>query len=119
MTRFLDGPAAGEVLMLKRAPVFLRVVRNSAGAWDALDIPSDTPSADETIHVYRREGRPGWIHVNRSKKAGGHFTGTTASYRLIDPQPHDLTLRDRAQWEAWARGAWDRVLEDRKWKVGK
>jgi|GEM_PF-6502906 len=28
MTRFLDGPAAGVVLALRRAPLFLRVVCN-------------------------------------------------------------------------------------------
>lgn len=37
MITFRDGPAAGQVLQLRRVPVLLRVVCSSRGNWDALD----------------------------------------------------------------------------------
>lgn len=43
MTTFTDGPAAETVLELRRAPKFLRVVRDADGTVDALDQLNDTP----------------------------------------------------------------------------
>ena len=55
MTRFLDGPAAGNALMLRRAPLFLRVTIDAAGGKvDALDQLDDDPQDGETVHVYRQ-----------------------------------------------------------------
>lgn len=105
MTRFMDGPAEGRVLMLKRAPLFLRAVRKRTliegqGEWDALDQLTDTPEPDEEIIAYRRHRRPGWVHINTGRKPGGGFY-TVAEYRVVPAQPDDATLRDRARWQAW------------------
>lgn len=86
MVRFLDGPAQGVSLMLRNAPETLRVVRSSAGDWDALDEPGDEPREDETIFVYRRSGPPrGFVHVDRLIK--GRRVGQTsvqADYRVAE-----------------------------------
>jgi len=57
MTRFLDGPAEGVTLMLRRAPIYLRVVHRGT-EWDALDALDDRPTPDETIYVYVLHGEP-------------------------------------------------------------
>lgn len=101
MTRFLDGPAKGQTLMLRRAPVFLRAVQGPSG-WDALDQLDDTPAANERIVVYRLIGEPTWMHV-RMTKGGGIFRGGT--YRVVDPQPPEDVLRQTAAWRAWAHEA--------------
>lgn len=99
MTRFIDGPAAGKTLMLKRAPLFLRVTQRGDD-WDALDQLDDQPAADEEIHVYRLQGQPGSVHMNFGRCRGGLFT--TAEYAYFSPQPTDAELRTTAAWHATA-----------------
>lgn len=103
MTKFIDGPAAGVTLWLKRAPVFLRAVRSTEGAWDALDQIDDTPTTGESIVVYKLHGEPTWCHINaRSKhgeRQGGIFQG--GEYRVVDSQPKDERVRETASWRAW------------------
>lgn len=100
MTRFLDGPAAGTVLALKRAPLFLRAVRAVGAEWDALDQRKDRPEPDEAITLYRRAGDVHTVHVNMGRKGSGFYA--LAEYRVVEPQPDDATLRDQARFEAWA-----------------
>jgi hypothetical protein len=103
MTRFLDGPAAGAVLMLQRAPFFLRAVRSSAGEWDALDQLDDTPRADEAIVVYQLVSEPSRVHVQRREKGRrvcGWYMG--GDYRVAADPPTDAIARHQTQWEAWA-----------------
>lgn len=98
MCRFLDGPAAGVTLLLRRAPLFLRAV-NNRGDWDALDQLNDTPAAHEAIVAYRRVAAPAIAHINR----GGHGSGwyALADYRVVVDQPAEAELRDTAKWRAW------------------
>jgi len=77
MTSFRSGPAEGKILMLRRSPIFLRVVVNSDGKIDALDQPGDQPTATEQIHVYKLEGEVGSCHINRRGGTGGFFTFAT------------------------------------------
>jgi hypothetical protein len=110
--RFLDGPAAGVSLMLRRAPVVLRVVsRPPRGkddtvahglAWDALDQLDDLPEPRETVHVYRRQRDPTWFHLcirGKGKRAAGFYA--VADYRLYWRQPDGTITRDTAAWRAW------------------
>ena len=104
MTTFLNGPAKGVTLFLKRAPVFLRVVQGPDGPthpgdWDALDQREDTPRAGERITVYELVGEPTWMHVCRSGNRGGVYRGGT--YKVVDPQPEDAQVRSTAAWRAW------------------
>lgn len=105
MTTFLDGPAKGVVLWLQRAPLYLRAVRKgegTAGKWDALDLLDDAPEPGETIFAYRLVGAHGMVHIDRTVK--GRRVGswhTTGEYRLVESQPGDATMRDRAAWRAW------------------
>jgi hypothetical protein len=64
VTRFIDGPAAGTVLSLKRSPLFLRAVQDPLdGKWDALDQLDDAPRPGERIVVYRKTEDRGMVHL--------------------------------------------------------
>ena len=105
MTRFLDGPAAGAQLLLRRAPLFLRVTQNPRGRFDALDQVADDPQADETISVYQRVTAPTSFHVDGYRRKEGRiaewFQG--ADYRAVAPTPDERILRNRELWQLWCR----------------
>jgi hypothetical protein len=108
VTSFLDGPAAGVVLDLRRAPLFLRAVCGPGGEpWDALDQLDDRPTPAEVVHVYRREGEPSHLHLlirgARSGRRSGYYT--VARYRYVEPQPPADQVRDTAIWRAWCEQA--------------
>lgn len=102
MIVFMDGPAMGQVLTLKRAPVVLRVVCGFGNRWDALDQVDDTAEPDEHIFVYKRRKHPGSYHVKCSKKSQSGFF-LSAEYRLFEVQPPDDVVRDNDRWSAWCR----------------
>ena len=64
MTTFTDGPAAGQTLMLSRAPMLLRVTDNGKTR-DALNNLDDTPRADERLYAYVTMKEPGVCHISR------------------------------------------------------
>jgi hypothetical protein len=105
MTTFVDGPAKGKNLMLKRACFFLRVVEKKTSLleseFDALDQPEDTPGPDEIIHVYQLTKNPGMCHLN-IRKGGKHAGGfyPISEYRLCAEQPGDA-VRDNSAWVKW------------------
>lgn len=106
MVEFLDGPAAGQVLALRSAPEFLRVVRSSLRTgedqWDALDQPGDTPKRGETLYAYRRVGKVQWMHLRCSpKSASGWYA--MAKYQVIEPQPDAATMRFNGLWSLWVK----------------
>jgi hypothetical protein len=98
MTRFLDGPAAGQSLTLNRAPRFLRAVQKPSGAWDALDQLEDSPEDDERIYVYRRMAKPSVLHVDSTKGSAWYMV---AEYRLNPTQPAEYQARDNFEWQGW------------------
>ncbi len=108
MTRFLDGPAKGETLLLQNAPVLLRVTLKTSSlipTWDALDAIGDVAAADEAIYAYRRQGPAVSAHLNfgRARKGGarsGFYSG--GEYKVVDPQPPDAVLRTERAWYQWA-----------------
>lgn len=103
MIRFVDGPAAEALLMLKRAPLFLRVVFNTEEQqWDALDQLIDKPKAADAIFVYRRQGDANVAMIDwteKGRRVGGRFASATYSY--VEPQPDDATMRDTKLWREW------------------
>lgn len=107
MTRFTSGPAAGAILNLVRAPLFLRVV-GSGGKWDALDQPADAPREGEAVHAYRRLSKDGTVHLDYTEKGTGRRRGVTlamATYGHLAEQPADAVLRDNGLWRAWCLAA--------------
>jgi hypothetical protein len=98
MTRFEDGPAAGQCLYLRRSPALLRVVRDEKCAWDALDAPADMPKIGEAVFVYRLVRVDGHCHI-RGQKVSGFFP--LATYRLCEVQPDDDTVRGIKAWAVW------------------
>lgn len=98
MTRFEDGPAQGQHLMLHRTPMFLRVTE-AAGKFDALDQPHDSPLPIETLYAYRTDGPTGHCHVNMGRKGGGFYP--MCSYRLCVDQPSDEQMRNPKLWHNW------------------
>lgn len=99
MCRFLDGPAAGVALTLRRAPVVLRAVQNRAGKWDALDQPTDDPAPGEKVYVYLAV--PGTFcsgHISRRPHGSMWFQAN--DYRLLEPQPMPEHFVGR-RWPEW------------------
>jgi hypothetical protein len=88
MIRFLDGPAEGVVLELRNAPEMLRVVRDPAGTWDALDAPGDEPRPDEKVFLYRRVRLIGFAHIDYVTKDRRRAAKTIAraEYRFQEQQ---------------------------------
>lgn len=98
MTTFLDGPAAGQTLMLRRAPMFLRVTA-AHGAFDALDQLEDKPRPEEYVYVYKITGNPGRVHINRGKQGSGWYT--MAEYKIVPVQPGQDVLKHADNWHNW------------------
>lgn len=103
MTEFLDGPAAGVNLTLRRAPLFLRVTKDADGNFDALDQLEDTPRLDEEITVYYKTVDHGMIHLNMRDRKGKHCGGwrAMAKYRLFAEQPVEEIVRSKVKWRNW------------------
>jgi hypothetical protein len=96
MTTFLNGPAKGQTLMLKRSPILLRVCLNGK-KWDALDQPDDLPHPAEIMFVYVLKEFKGHCMIN----PGGCYP--LAKYELFEPteQPSHAIMRNRDQWQKW------------------
>lgn len=110
MTKFLDGPAIGQTLMLKRAPIFLRVTvatlaESGRERVDALDQLEDNALPDETLHCYVMSKYLGSCHIKRS--GGGGFY-QMAEYKLRDPQPTDADMRSNEAWATWCESQPDK-----------
>jgi hypothetical protein len=106
VTRFLDGPAVGVTLTLRRSPLYLRVTRHViTHKWDALDQLADSPSELESVTVYRREGDTGSVHLDYTDRHGRRrgANHTTADYRLCETQPDDATARNPVAWRQWCQ----------------
>lgn len=105
MTKFTDGPAAGKVLALRRAPFFLRVVQSiTHGEVDALDQLTDQPRPSESIYVYRQTKNSGGAFIcsrgSKEKRAASGYM-PIVEYSLNVEQPSDEVLRDNAKWQEW------------------
>lgn len=103
MIRFRGGPADGHTLQLRRTPLFLRVVASPDGHIDALDLFDDEPTAEEVVHVYRREGLANPCHVSYSD-ARGRRRGRwclSATYVLASEQPPTDAARSTEAWRRW------------------
>lgn len=105
MTRFLDGPAKGKVLMLQRAPLYLRVTEK-AWKFDALDLLEDTPEPGETLYVYEQIGEPGFCFIDGAK-VHGRFV--TAEYRICTEQPAQSILADTKSWKDWTYSKFNKI----------
>jgi hypothetical protein len=103
MVTFRDGPAAGVILDLRRAPQLLRVVQSPAG-WDALDALDDSPQEDERITVYRLDvstlGRYHLLIRGRGRRGSGWRM--RADYWVLAQQPPDSDVRTTEAWREWA-----------------
>lgn len=103
MTKFIDGPAEGQTLMLQRAPIFLRAVQDQKKEWDALDQLHDTVADGETVYVYVLDREPGRCHVLRRGKGQQSGWYTVATYRLHIEQPSQEILSSTIGWRKWVQ----------------
>jgi hypothetical protein len=103
MIRFTDGPAANQRLMLRRAPLYLRVTFDTIKKkWNAIDQLADTPAAGEAVFAYRRQGEPSVAMIDwteKGRRRGGCFS--VATYAVVAEQPDDATMRDTKLWREW------------------
>lgn len=102
MVIFLDGPAAGQQLLLRRAPPLLRVVVDGAtGKLDALDQLDDDPEVGEIIHVYQRAGDSEAVFLcSRGPGPSGRYFNAT--YRHVpDVDVDGEGLEHRLLWQNW------------------
>lgn len=101
MTKLIDGPAAGMILMIRRAPFLLRVtLKNVKGKieCDGLDQPEDAPRPGETLFAYKLKSLPGHVHI-RMKGGGGFYP--MSEYTYVREQPSQATMQSKARWTAW------------------
>lgn len=106
MITFRDGPAAAVgSLLLRRAPVYLRVVVDETdGKVDALDQLEDTPGPSERIYVYRRVGGISASHIcyrGRNKHRSGWYA--VAEYEHV-PEIDGESVRETEAWREWCHG---------------
>lgn len=94
--------------MCKRAPVFLRAVKDKSGKMDALDQVNDTPAENESVFVYEQQGEVGTVHLNYGGGRGGWYA--MASYHYL-PDVDGEALRDNKAWQVWATA---RALQSNK-----
>ncbi len=119
MIHFVDGPAEGIELDLRRAPLFLRVVRESVcnnkcadgdcTPWDALDQLEDVPRPTEQLFCYRLTAAPmrGMIDYRSGPKGGarrGH-PFIHASYAIVGDAPPEGVMRENHRWRLWVTEA--------------
>lgn len=102
MVKFVDGPAAGVILEIRRAPKLLRVVVDDAGKWDALDQLDDKPRLNETVHVYRLASEVTNVHLCRRGRGARSGWVAIAEYRHYAQQPDKATGIHQRLWQAWA-----------------
>jgi hypothetical protein len=105
MIQLTDGPAGGRGLLLKRAPVFLRIVIAPDGTVDGLDQPGDKPEPTEAVFAYVRTSENGVVHLS-GKNVSGFYP--IATYQLQTPPLPESILRNRASWEQWANAEYNR-----------
>lgn len=105
-TTFIDGPAKGQKLSLRRNPLLLRVVHDPkkgdvAEAWDALDQPDDKLGRGEAVYLYRLTGPPGYVHVRAARGSGLGGSWCTGVYSIMLVQPDREILRDNDAYGRW------------------
>lgn len=119
MIRLLDGPAAGSVLALHRAPLFLRVGVSPSGKVDGLDQLDDVAAPRETIHVYQRPpGAIATVHINMGGARKGTGFYPLADYRHVADVDGE-SVRATEAWQAWASAqVYCPSCEGHGWVVG-
>lgn len=103
MVEFIDGPAKGAKLNLRRTPKFLRVVIDVTGNVDALDLKTDRAQNNEKVYAYRAvdgSQQSGFL-CGCGKPVGGCVLFCRAVYNICKEQPDDCIMRHRALWEQW------------------
>lgn len=105
MMRLVDGPAAGETLAIRRAPILLRVAKNTLArnkerVWDALNDLEDVAKPHETLHLYMLMAKPQMVHLKMANRRASGFYAM-GFYKFLPEQPDDATMRDNAKWSAW------------------
>lgn len=97
MTTFIDGPAKGRTLLLRRSPKLLRVcvVGRDVDALDGLD---DSPRQNERLVAYQRTAAFGRVFVD-GRSFGGNYA--VATYAMLPVQPADEVMRTNEAWKAW------------------
>jgi len=111
MITFVDGPAPGQTLVVRRAKFFLRVTFDGS-KWDCLNEYFDTAAAGETLYVYLLIEKPTAVHLKMTKRSQSGWYAM-ARYRFLPEQPADADIRENASWRIWCLAQEDLLAE---WK---
>lgn len=113
MITFRKGPADGQTLRLRRAPVCLRVVRDARGTFDALDQSGDSPRTGEVVWVYVLASWPTHYHICDRGRGGKSLSGwwPEAEYRYFPDQPGEAVLLDNDRWCSWCEANREKLTE--------
>ena len=103
MIEFHDGPAFGQHLLLIRAPLFLRVVVDTARQWAGIENAGDVVQPHHAVFLYQLVDHLGCEYVRRSHEEGGNGWFENAIYRLPPKQPDDDTLRINKLFWMWCK----------------
>lgn len=101
---FVDGPAAGIQIPLRRRPILLRIVHSPAAGWDGLDQLDDSPAPEERVFLYWRKQEGQWCHVDgRDAKTGKRFGRTEwiVDFFHVSDGPTEEILRDNGKYRDW------------------
>lgn len=99
MISFLDGPAVGQNLTVRRAKFFLRVTVDG-DKWDCLNEYWDTARPHENLFVYIAVEKATAVHLKMAKRSESGWYAL-CQYRFLEPQPPDDAIRDNEKWRAW------------------
>ena len=114
MIKFKDGPAAGAILSLRRAPLLIRAVQGPRAKWDALDQVDDVVNNNERPYLYILAGPARMMHMRCCGKGGKAASGFWAmgEYQLLPAPPDESILRDNTLYAEWCDANRDRIVPE-------
>lgn len=108
MSSFHDGPADGQILFHKHAPLVLRVVRSTrSGKFDVCDQLVDKPASDEDVFLYVCCTGIARVHIKAAKRSESGFYehGTYVFWKDGTP-----ACRHNETWVKWVDERREEIL---------
>lgn len=104
--RILNGPGRSAGHLVRRDPIYLRVVVDQAnGGIDVLDQSDDVARPSEAVYAYVRDGAVSVMHIDfkvdpAGSEGANYMSADYLWLRKVDAE----SLRDNTTWDAWMAG---------------